>query len=76
MKGRRVDLGDCLNGVGMKYIYGSRTVSPFLLYIFFLSFSFLFFSRVFSHALKDFFPFPKSSYLSWIFSYSSHFLSF
>ena len=75
MKGRRVDLGGCLNGVGMKY--GSRTVSPFLLRIFFLSFSFLFFSRVFSHALKDFFPFPKSSYISWIFSYSSpRFLSF
>ena len=47
-----MDLGDCLNGVGMKY--GTRTVSPFFLCIFFLSFSFLFFSRVFSHALKDF----------------------
>ena len=62
VKGRRVDLGACLTGVGMKY--WTRNVSPFLLRI---SFLFSFFSRVFFHFLKDFFPFPKSSYLSSIF---------
>ena len=59
-EGKKGGLG--FKGVGVKY--GSRNVSFF--FWAFSSFS-LFFSRVFSHSLKDFFPCPKSSYLSSIF---------
>jgi len=50
-------------GEGKKGELGSRTVSSFLLRIFFRFFCF-FFSWVFSHSLQDFFHLLKFSFLS------------